>query len=66
MTEYLNRNVRFEISPSQNKIFIEIFGNVDISDIARACFIQLVKDKSNSDQLYRMNTKTDRADSKWF
>lgn len=66
MAEYQNRNVRFEISPSQNKIFKEIFGNVDISDIARACLIKLIRDKSNSDQLYRLDTKSDRADSKWF
>jgi len=66
MAEYQNRNVRFEISPSQNKIFKEIFGDADISDVARACLIQLIRNKSNSDQLYRLDSKTDRGISKWY
>ena len=67
MSEYHNRNVRFEITPSLNKIFLEIFGKyADINKIAEECLIQVIRDKANSDQLFRLDTKTDKADSKWF
>lgn len=65
MSEYRNRNIRFEISPTENKIFKEIFGDTDISTIAKECLVKAIKEKSNSDQLFRLNTKTDKGESKW-